>query len=93
MEKIKNWYKKIFNGNLLIAILLMFIFIISILISMKTGLSKHPDESIHYKAVEYYQTYNLPPKFLDKKIENTYSVHGESRLTRLRYILFFGGKV
>lgn len=89
----KRLISKIFNCNLLLAILLLGIFITNVLISFQTGLGRHPDENVHLLAVQYYEKNNLPPKFTDDKIDKTYSVHGESRLTRIRCLLFFSWKI
>lgn len=83
--------KKNFSKITLI-IILTAIFITSLLISCNTKLDSHPDEKVHYEAVKYYQNHNIPPKFTDEGIKDSFSVHGESRLTELDSYYFFVGK-
>lgn len=90
MEKL-NIIKTNFRKILLITILVV-IFITSLLISFNTKLDSHPDERVHYEAVKYYQNHNMPPKFTDEEIKESFSVHGESRLTELDNYYFFVGK-
>lgn len=86
MGNIKK-YKKI-----VMIIILTLIFVITCLISFQTKLDSHPDERVHYEAVKYYQNHNIPPKFTDDDIIDSFSVHGESRLTELDSYYFFVGK-
>ena len=90
MEKL-NIIKTNFRKILLITILVV-ISITSLLISFNTKLDSHPDERVHYEAVKYYQNHNMPPKFTDEEIKESFFVHGESRLTELDNYYFFVGK-
>ncbi len=87
IKKLKLGIKDIIIISILIAI-----FIVSFLISLQTELDMHPDENVHYAAVKYYQTHNMPPKFTQDDIKDTFSVHGESRLTELDSYYFLVGK-
>ena len=88
----KNNKFKIGLGKVVLAFISLGIFIITFLISYKSDYNVHPDEYVHYCAVQYYQTHSRPPKLDSENIINTYSVHGESRLTELDIYYFLVGK-
>lgn len=88
----KNNKFKISLGKVVLAFISLGIFIITFLISYKSDYNVHPDEYVHYCAVQYYQTHSRPPKLDSENIINTYSVHGESRLTELDIYYFLVGK-
>jgi len=90
----KKEYKKYLNIllNIALIIILITIFVVTSMISYKTKLDEHPDERVHYEASKYYKTHFMPPKFTSDEIINTFSVHGESRLTELDCYYFLVGK-
>lgn len=90
----KKEYKKYLNLllNIILIIILITIFTVTSMISYKTELDEHPDERVHYEASKYYTTHFMPPKFTSDEIINTFSVHGESRLTELDCYYFLVGK-
>lgn len=90
----KKEYKKYLNLilNIILIIMLITIFVVTSMISYKTKLDEHPDERVHYEASKYYTTHFMPPKFTSDEIINSFSVHGESRLTELDCYYFLVGK-
>ena len=92
MKSIKNLNLNFKIENCILIAILIIIFVTTTLISFNTKLNAHPDEKVHYDAIKYYKTHNLPPKFTSEEIIDTFSVHGESRLTELDAYYFFNGK-
>jgi uncharacterized membrane protein len=65
----------LFTAALFGAVLLAFI------MALVSDFNSHPDEFIHFKAVEYYSDGNwLPPVIGDPETLDTYSIYGHSRL-------------
>jgi hypothetical protein len=53
----------------------------------------HPDEHLHFKTAQYYNSYWLPPKVGDAKSEFTYSYFGISYLDEPDIVYFLAGKL
>lgn len=55
--------------------------VLALIMASITTYNVHPDEKVHYKAVEYYSTNLFPPSIEDPAIEDTFSQFGKSRLS------------
>lgn len=67
--------KLIFVPFLLVVVLLL-----SLVMAAISTYNVHPDEKVHFKAVEYYGKHLMPPAFDDPEISDTFSLFGVSRL-------------
>ncbi len=70
------------------------LFVALILIVAMSSLSRfdtHPDEYVHWQAVEYYSKNFLPPPLDAPEISDSYSVYGYSRLANFEVFYQFAG--
>jgi hypothetical protein len=70
------------------------VFVLGLILTMAvvSQENRHPDESVHISAVEYYETHWLPPAVESDEIKHTYSRYGFSRLNTVEVSYFFAGK-
>lgn len=54
--------------------------ILIVSMSALSNYNTHPDESMHWAAINYYQNHWMPPDYKDPAIRHTYSGYGASRL-------------
>ncbi len=54
--------------------------LVIVLMSAVSAYNSHPDEYVHWAAIEYCQDHWMPPAYDDPEIRNTYSSYGVSRL-------------
>lgn len=70
------------------------VFVLGLILTMAmvSKENRHPDESVHISAVEYYETHWTPPAVESEEIRHTYSRYGFSRLNTMEISYFFAGK-
>jgi len=72
--------------------LLLFVLALVVVMASISKYNHHPDEFVHVRAAEYYQTHLLPPEIEAREILNTYSVYGVSRLHSGEIVYFLAGR-
>ncbi len=61
--------------------LLVIPLVLTIVMAVISNYAVHPDEQVHFSAVNYYSENTLPPAIDDPAIADTFSVYGKSRLS------------
>lgn len=87
-----SFFKKIISNYNYIPYLLLFAIALILVMASVSKDNQHPDEYVHTKAAIYYQDHWAPPEVCSPDINNTFSVHGHSRLNSYEIVYFLAGK-
>ncbi|MCG2711512.1 MAG: hypothetical protein L6416_04205, partial [Candidatus Omnitrophica bacterium] len=87
-----SFVKKIINNYNYIPYLLLFAIALSLVMASVSKDNQHPDEYVHTKAAIYYHDHWAPPEVCSPDINDTFSVHGHSRLNSYEIVYFLAGK-
>jgi hypothetical protein len=69
-----------------------FVFALILAVAVLTKYNAHPDEMVHIRAAEYYQSHWLPAAIGSPEARETYSVYAVSRLHSGEVLYFLAGK-
>jgi hypothetical protein len=78
--------------DIIFRILFMLVFALVLVMAVTSKFNAHPDEAMHYEAVEYYRSHYFPPHLQDPEIAHTFSVYGHSRLINMDAYYSIAGK-
>lgn len=84
--------RRLHTGDDYVLYLVTMVFVLVLVMASISRFSEHPDEHVHVRAGEYFQSHYMPPPVGDASILDTYSVYGVSRLHSGEIVYLFAGQ-
>ncbi len=84
--------RRLYAGDEYVPYLVAAVFVLVLVMASISRFGEHPDERVHVRAGEYFQSHYMPPPVGDEAIQDTYSVYGVSRLHSGEIVYLFAGQ-